>query len=169
MSKSSPDFVLGSNEDVIFERGEAVARGVMLFTAHWHVFVPSLIIAILYGLIWSGLIWTGKADFAFARFFIITMAVMVPLLIAWAFLRFQTIGLQLGDQVISFHGGWPQDEQDVIALQEVVEVKTHSGFLSRMFGGGDLVIKCGERSVTVRGLADPASAANAIQDALQTR
>lgn len=166
MSKSSPEFVLNSNEDVIFERREAVARGVMLFTAHWHVFVPSLIIATLYGLIWYGLIWTGKADFGFARFFIVIMAVLVPLLFAWAFLRFQTIRLQLGAEVISFHGGWPQDQPETITLSEVLEIHTHSGFLSRWFGGGDLVIVCRDHTQIVPGLADPDHAAEAIREAV---
>ncbi len=166
MAKSSSEIGFESNRERDLEHYEAVSRGYTYFTAHWQVFIPSLIIATLYGLICAGLIWTGKADFAFARFFIVTMAVLVPLLFAWAFLRHQTIRLELGSDMVRCHNGWPQDESEVMPLDQVTDVQVEFDLISRWFGGGDLIIIGSEKTVTVRGLSTPETAAKVIREAI---
>ena len=93
---NSEDEKLETVPDVqILERAEAREDGVPLFAAHWHLYIPTIIIAALYSLIWLMLFLTGNAGTDLARLFVVVMTVGVPLLAAHAFLRYQTIRIQV--------------------------------------------------------------------------
>lgn len=110
-------------------------------SAHWHIFVPTIVIAILYfcGLV---MLWIlGKADGALARLFIIVLTVAVPLLIIHALLRYNTSSVQLAEECVRYHRGWPARvpvEMPYIMLESVSIKRGLSGL---MFGGGTLVMK----------------------------
>lgn len=152
-------------EDVhILERAEAQTSGIPLFTAHWHIFVPTIAIAILYSFAWIVLAALGKSDSGLARLFIVVMAIGVPILAAHAFLRYQTIRLQVCDGHAFCHPGWPKDLPVDVPLQMVKDVKVRRGLAGRIFGGGTVIIELiTEGKVVVTDLAEPQMAADTIE------
>lgn len=163
MEHSSSKDSLDAESVIILERREANAEGVLLFTAHWHIFVPSLLIAMLSALIVAALVLSGQDKLYFARLFFVSAAVAVPVLIAWAFLRFQTICLQINDGKVSFHSGWPKSEPDAVLLDDVIAVNARIGTLAKTFGGGDLELQTEHGMTVIRDLAQPQQAADAIR------
>ena len=115
-------------EDIrILERREARAEGIPLFTAHWHLFIPTVVIAVLYSICWAILATIGMIDAALARMVVIVMAIGVPLLAAHAFLRYQTIRLQVSDSHVYCHPGWPKDLPIDLPVQIIQDVNGQAG------------------------------------------
>ncbi|MEO0328161.1 MAG: PH domain-containing protein [Pseudomonadota bacterium] len=153
-------------EDVkILERREAVNSGVPLFVAHWHIFVPTLIIAIVYSAAWLFLAYTGKSGTGLARLFIVVMAVGVPILAAHAFLRYQTIRLQINEGHVFCHPGWPKEFPIDVPFSVIESVVVRRGFSGRLFGGGTVIINLiSGDNVIVADLANPENAKKIIED-----
>ncbi|MEM7216578.1 MAG: PH domain-containing protein [Pseudomonadota bacterium] len=152
-------------EDIhILERSEARTSGVPLFTAHWHIFIPTLVIAILYSVAWITLATLGKADSGLARLFIVVMAVGVPLLAVHAFLRYQTIRLQVSDGHVFCHPGWPKELPIDVPVSVIREIKVKRGLAGRVFGGGTIILSLvTEGDVVVADLAQPELARQTIE------
>lgn len=111
------------------------------FGAHWHIFVPTLVIAILYLGGWIGLFFMHGSHSGLSRLFIIVLAVGVPLLLAHAFIRYQTIFLEIYDDHFLVHTGWPRAEAITLPFQVVRGVSVRRGLSGRIFGGGSLFIE----------------------------
>lgn len=159
---------LQPDEVEILERREAQSSGVPLFVAHYHIFVPTIAIALMYSFAWLFLAATGKSDTALARLFIIVMAVGVPILAAHAFLRFQTIRLQVNDGHVYCHPGWPKELPIDVPLSVVKSVDVRRGISGRLFGGGTVIINLvTEGNVVVADIAEPENAKEAIEAAIQ--
>ena len=156
MDDINPALALAPDEVHILERVEAQNSGVPLFVAHWHIFVPTVVIAILYSAAWMFLAMTGKSDTGLARLFIVVMAVGVPFLAAHAFLRFQTIRLQVSDGHAYCHPGWPKELPIDVPLSVIKEVKVRRGLSGYLFGGGTLILDLvTEGSVVVADISEP--------------
>ena len=156
MDDINPAMALAPDEVHILERVEAQNSGVPLFVAHWHIFVPTVVIAILYSAAWMFLAMTGKSDTGLARLFIVVMAVGVPFLAAHAFLRFQTIRLQVSDGHAYCHPGWPKELPIDVPLSVIKEVKVRRGLSGYLFGGGTLILDLvTEGSVVVADISEP--------------
>ncbi len=167
MDETNPTMTLEPDEVHILERAEAKNSGVPLFTAHWHIFVPTMIIAVLYSVAWLVLASVGKSDSGLARLFIVVMAIGVPLLAAHAFLRYQTIRLQVSDGHAFCHPGWPKDLPIDVPLAVIRQVKVRRGLSGRLFGGGTVILDLvTEGNVIVTDLAEP-DKAKAIIEAAQ--
>ena len=166
MSDTSSSLVLEPEDAEILERREAVDSGVPLFVAHWHIFLPTLVIGVLYSAAWLILAAIGKSDTALARLFIVVMAVGVPFLAAHAFLRFQTIRLQVNNGRVLCHPGWPKDLPIDVPVEVIKKVRVRRGLSGRLFGGGTVVISllAGDE-VVVADLAKPYEAKQSINDA----
>lgn len=163
MSKENHTMALESEEIEILERREAVRQGVPLFTAHWQIFAPSVVILALYLIIWAMLLQLGQASSGTGRLFVVTMAVLTPLLGAWAFLRYQTIRLQVSKGHLLVHPGWPREIPADIPQEFVQSVGIHRGILGRIFGGGTLSIKLSDgRNIVVPDLAKPDEAKQSV-------
>ncbi len=151
--------------DIVFlERSEAKSSGIPLFAAHWHLFIPTVVIAVMYSLAWVALALLGRMDTAVARMFVVVMAVGVPLLAVHAFLRFQTIRLQISDAHILCHPGWPKDMPIELAPELITQVVVKRGLSGRLFGGGTVVLHLSTGSnVVIADLGDPDKAKMAIE------
>ena len=155
-------------EAQLLDPSEAAEEGVPLFGAHWHLFVPSVVIAILYMLIWSAAALSEVSTLYFVRVFIVLFAVIVPLIVAWAFLRYETIRLQIHPDRLVYHPGWPVGMPHELALNDIAEVKVRKGVLGNLFGGGDLRVFANDGSVVeIRALNDLAGANDAIAAAIR--
>ncbi len=159
---ANPSISLEVPEAQLLEDSEAADEGVLLFRAHWHLFVPSVVIAILYSLVWYLAALSEVSTNYFVRVFIVLFAVIVPLIVAWAFLRFETIRLQVHADRLVYHPGWPAGMPLELPLSDIVEVRARKGVLGSMFGGGDLqVVTRSAGTAEIRGLRmlDEANAA----------
>ena len=114
-----------------------------LFTygAHWRIFIPTIIICILYFICWLTLFFMGKSDSALARLFIVVLALGVPLLLAHAFLRYQTISIDIFKSHIHYQPGWPRSKPVILPYEQLEKFEISKGFSGRIFGGGTVIIK----------------------------
>lgn len=148
----------------IMERSEAKAAGIPFFSAHWHLFVPTIVIAVLYTSAWLILAILGHSDAAIARLFVVVMAVGVPLLAVHAFLRFETIRLQINEGKIQLHTGWPRELPIEVSAEMIREVQVKRGLSGSVFGGGTLVLDViPDSRIVVADLGEPDEAAAAIE------
>jgi len=148
----------------IMERSEAKLSGVPLFTAHWHLFIPTIVIAVMYSFSWGVLVALGRIDTAIARLFVVVMAVGVPLLAAHAFLRYQTIRLQINEAGVLCHPGWPKEMLIEIDAGLIEKIVVKRGLAGRLFGGGALVLHLATGSkVVIADLGDPDKARETIE------
>ncbi len=108
--------------------------------AHWHIFVPTIIIAILYIIGWLVMYFMGMAGGGLARLFVVVLAIGVPILFAHAFLRYQTITIELFEDYLKYHTGWPRSEPVQLPYGMVKKAKFTRGLSGRLFGGGTVVL-----------------------------
>lgn len=143
--ETNADFVLENETQaetsLILEKYEARNQGVPLFAAHWYIFVPTFFIIMTYALSWILLSSFGMSNTNLGRLFIIVMSVFVPLLAAYAFLKFQTIRLQVNETSLSCHLGWPRDLSLEVSFSEIEKVTIKRGFSAKLFDQGSIVLK----------------------------
>lgn len=163
----NPAMTLEAEDLRILERHEAKQSGIPLHVAHWHIFAPTCAIALLYSVAWIVLALLGKSDTGLARLFIVVMAVGVPLLAAHAFIRYQTIRLQISKDGVLCHPGWPKELPINIPLQMISSVRIRRGLSDRLFGGGTVIIELVTGGqIAIADLSDPEDARQTI---LQTK
>lgn len=166
MSETNANLVFELDGGLILEKGEAHNQGIPLFSAHWHIFAPTIVILVSYSFCWFLLALAGKSDTGLARLFIIVMSVFVPLLAAHAFLRFQTIRLQINNDRLVCHSGWPKDLAVEVPFAMVENIVVKRGMSGRLLGGGTLILNLtAEQKVVIADLAEPELAKEMI-DAL---
>ncbi|MCF6322543.1 MAG: PH domain-containing protein [Rhizobiaceae bacterium] len=111
------------------------------FRAHWHIFVPTAVISVLYISGWLVLYFMGLSGGNLARLFIVVLAIGVPLLFANAFLRYQTIAIDLFEKHLRYHTGWPKAEPVVLPYAIIDNVRYSRGLSGRLFGGGTVILQ----------------------------
>ena len=150
----------------VFEADHALPG--TIFRPRWQLFLPTIAIAVLYSMAWTWLVLEERGGGALARLFLIVMAIGVPLLAAHAFLRFQTIRVQVLNDAVRYHPGWPRDLPIDMPLALIDRVSVKRGLSGHLFGGGTLVMELttGERAA-VADLADPEAAKAEIDAAMK--
>ncbi len=139
------------------------AAGERVFTARWQLFLPTAAILLLYSVALAFLHWSGRGQGDLARLVLVVLTVGTPLVAAHAFLRFETIRLQVLDETVRFHPGWPRRQAGEMPLSAITAVRIRRGLSGRLFGGGTLVLKlAGGQAVAIPDLADPHGARVAI-------
>ena len=83
----------------------------------------------------------GMAGGGLARLFIVVLAVGVPILFAHAFLRYQTITIELFEDYLQYHTGWPKSEPVKLPYGMVRNARYTRGLSGRLFGGGTVVLR----------------------------
>lgn len=138
-----------------------------IYGAHWHIFIPTLVVAVLYFFGWLVLLVLGRGEGTLAKLFVLVLAVGVPLLTIHAFLRFNTTRVQMCDAFIRYHPGWPKRFLVDLPYALVEKISIRRGLSGRIFGGGTLVLHLtiGEK-VYVPDLSDPDGACKAARAAL---
>jgi membrane protein YdbS with pleckstrin-like domain len=156
MEDTNPNLILESDSGLILEKNEANDRGIPLYYAHWRIFIPSLVILIAYAFAWGLLSITNNSDSNLARLFIVVMSVFVPLLAAYAFLKYQTIRLQVNEDSLYCHPGWPKDMATEVHFPMIEEVNVKQGLTGRIFGGGSIVLLLADNTeMEIRALSSP--------------
>jgi len=149
-----------------FELDEGVAQP--SFRARWQVFLPTVAVAIIYSGAWFYLINTGRDEYALVRLVFIVMSIGVPILAAHAFLRFQTVRVQVLPNAVRYHPGWPRDVPIDMPLDLIDRVRIKRGISGHVFGGGTLVmdLTTGQKAA-VADLCNPKGARDAIERRMQ--
>jgi len=126
------------------------------YRCHWQIFVPTIVVLIGYGLALWYLWFTGRSEMALFRLFAIVMAVGVPLLAAHAFLRYETVRVQLMPETLRYHPGWPKDMAIEIPRELITGLYVKRGLSGWLFGGGTLIVKTSTRNrVAIADLKSP--------------
>jgi membrane protein YdbS with pleckstrin-like domain len=130
--------------------------GVSVFRPHWQIFVPTAVVLIGYGFSLLYLWASGRSDSALFRLCAIIAAVGVPLLAAHAFLRYETVRVQLKKASLCYHPGWPKDRMLEIPHELIETIRVKRGLAGRLFGGGTLVITTSTGGkIAIADLRDP--------------
>ncbi|MGB7285495.1 MAG: PH domain-containing protein [Salaquimonas sp.] len=131
-------------------------HGSMGYRADWKIFIPTFIILISYGLSMLYLWATGRVDSALFRLAAIVAGIGVPLLLAHAFLRYETICVRLSSSSTQFHRGWPKKSMTSIPFELVTGMSVKRGLFGRLWGGGTLIVKTkGGIKTAISDLKDP--------------
>ncbi len=126
------------------------------FRSHWQLFAPTFVILVSYLLCLLYLWITGRSDSALFRLSALVAGVGVPLLAAHAFLRFETVRVRLGPEMVKFHPGWPKDKLIEIPNEEITSMTVKRGLSGFLLGGGTLIIETSEGFRTaIADLRDP--------------
>jgi len=153
----------------ILERPEAKSAGVPLYIAHWHIFIPTIVISIIYLLAWVALHELGMGDSGLARICFIVISVGAPFLGAFAFLRYQTIRVQVNESDIICHPGWPKDLPIDVPISIISKINVRRGLAGRLFGGGTLILELTTgSSIAIPDLKDVYHAKKIIEDAIKS-
>ncbi len=138
-----------------------------VYKARWPIFLPTLAIAAICGGALFFLYEEGRLGGALARLFLIVLTVGVPILAAHAFLRYQTIRLQVVPHGIRYHPGWPKDLPVELPFELIERVRAKHGLIGYLAGTGTLVIDLttGGR-IAIADLARPGPARSDIRKAM---
>ncbi len=109
--------------------------------AHASVFLPALVIAVLYGGIWLFIVALGKGDGALARLMVLICVIGVPAVFLHAFLRFMSTSADLTERTLVINRGWPRRRTVTLDLRDVVDVQTRQTVLGRVLGVGTLIVR----------------------------
>ena len=138
------------------------------FKAHWTLFLPALVVALLYGGLWMYLLAIGKGDTALARIMLLVLLLIVPVLLVRAYLRFASFGLLIRRQALIYRRGWLRPRWRRVKLDSISGVRPVLSPLGRLFGGGALVLKRhDDRELRLYDIDGPEDAARQISRRLR--
>lgn len=113
--------------------------GTLRFKAHWTIFLPAIVVGLLYGGLWVFLLVVGKGDTALARILLLVLVLAVPVLLVRAYLRFASFGLLIGRRALSYRRGWIRPGWHRLQLNSLTGVRASMNPLGRALGGGALI------------------------------
>lgn len=109
--------------------------------AHWSLFLPALLVAVIYGAAWLLLDFGGFGDGALARLIFLVLVAAPPLLWGHAFLRFYSIGVAVTPEHVLIARGWPHHDAIRIPLSEIESATMRTSWLARILGAGSIHIR----------------------------
>lgn len=124
----------------VADPGEFELTPKKVYRAHWQIFLPTLMITLMYVGLWIFLSSKGMEKSALSRLIIIVMAIGVPVLAAHAFLRYQTIRVQVLPDGLRYHPGWPKDLPVDLPYDLIEDARIKYGLLGWVFRTGTLVL-----------------------------
>jgi len=131
--------------------------------AHWTVFLPTVVVFLLYGGAWVVLICVGKGNTALAKISLLVILIVVPVLAIHAYLRFVSLGLMVGQDFVLYRQGWLRPRWKRLRIEDLSGVTVLQGPAGRWFGGGGVILsKTDGSDVCLYDLADPEAVAERI-------
>lgn len=139
-----------------------------LFRAHWSIFLPALIVALLYGGSWLLLVALGHGDWALARLALLVAIFGVPLLLVHAYLKYSVLGLLIARRELLVRRGWIRPKWRRYRFGEVSAAAVQRGLVGRLTEAGTLVVTLRDgRRIRLDDLRSPDEAARQIQQRLR--
>lgn len=109
--------------------------------AHWSLFLPAIMVAIIYGVAWLLLDLSGYGEGALGRLIFLVLMAAPPLLWGHAFLRFYSTGAAVTQDHVLVARGWPHHEAVRIALSEIESATMRESWLARRLGAGSIHLR----------------------------
>lgn len=150
--------MLGENDNL------AVGSGNEFMPSRAALFLPVIVVAIGYATLLSWLWLSGSFSSGIARLSIVVLAVGVPLLVAYAALRYFTIRIQLLTRSLQINLGFPRNEPLDIPYPLIRDIEIRRGLAGRATGSGTLVFRLATgQNIAVCDLSDPDRVRDAIE------
>ncbi len=147
-----------------FDGSVAGEPAVMRKGAHWSIFMPTLLVALLYGGTWLLLASYGREQGALGRLLMLVCALGVPMLLVHAFLRYMSTCVTVTKSAVILERGWPRRQPITVVLGEVSDVDTRRPFMGRLFGSGAFIVSTRKnRRLVVNDLDDPDAVAETVR------
>ena len=139
------------------------------YGARWQLFLPAVAVAAIYMGGWGYLYSSGMRHTGLARLLLIILTVGVPLITVHAFLRRQTIRVQVLSKGIRYHPGWPKDLAVDLPYDLIEKIRVKKSLISWLFNSGTLVIDLttGEK-VAIADLYRPELVRGAIESSMDS-
>jgi hypothetical protein len=134
--------------------------------AHWTVFLPVLVFAVLFAGFWFVLDLVGRGATIPGRFAFLVLVLVTPLLTLFCFLRFQTARISRSFDGLWVERGWPSMTPRPVSFDAIAAVGVAHPPIGGRFGAGHLtvILRSGEH-VTVRDLSHVDALAKRIRNA----
>lgn len=123
------------------DAGDAELEPVADARAHISLFVPTIIVAILFGGSWCVLWGAGLEETRLARVSLLVFLLAPPLLLVQAFLKYHSTGLAVTDCDLLVAPGWPRQSGVEVPLLGVDSVDVSASWLTRWFDTGTVRIR----------------------------
>ena len=135
--------------------------------AHWTLFAPAILVALVYGLMWLVLVLLGRGDGAVARICLLVFSIGSPLLLVYGFLRYNSVWIALAGDELCLARGWPRLSHDQIPLGKISGIRLRQSFVGRHFHVGEVLVETrdGQR-YRVSDIADPEMIVRELNGAL---
>lgn len=150
--------MLGENDNLADESGTEY------MPSRAALFLPVAIVAIGYATLLFWLWIAGSFGSGIARLSVLVLAVGVPLLVAYAALRYFTIRIQLLTRSLQINLGFPRNEPLDIPYPLIRDIRIRRGLAGRAIGTGTLVLHLSTgQKIAVCDLNDPERIRNDIE------
>ncbi len=134
--------------------------------AHASVFLPALVIAVLYGGLWLFVVALGKGDGALARLMLLICVIGVPAVLLHAFLRFMSTEVHVTERTLVLSRGWPRRRTITLDLRDVIDMQTKQTVLGRILGMGTMIVRDAQgKHYRINDLAAPVDFRRAVLQA----
>ena len=155
---------MGNDIDYNDTSGKGIVLPIAESRAHWSLFLPSALVALVYALAWGLLVLTGQGDGALAKVMFLVMMIAPPILLVQAFLRYNSVGLGLTKNHVLVARGWPRMVGEQIELKDLSFVEVRMSLIGRWLGTGKIVLLLKDgRSISISDLDQPESIGETIQ------
>lgn len=141
---------------------------VLRYFAHRTIFLPAIIVALIYGGVWVLLLAVGQGDSALATLSLLVLLMVVPILIVKAYLRYVTFELRIARNSLRFHDGWIRPRWRTVSFDELDSAMATRTAIGNLFGGGALTLsRTAEKPIRLFDVAFPEKAARQINKRLR--
>lgn len=128
------------------------------------LFLPTLFIAVGYGVLWFSLLLSERSDGPLARLCMFVLIVGIPILIAYCLMRYITTSIQLYEVSAQVHAGFPRRDPVDIPYRFMEYIEVHYGFLGRLTKSATLKIGLtANKAVEINHVYEPERAKLAIE------
>lgn len=128
------------------------------------LFLPTIVIAFGYGLVWLWLFIDGQGHTALARLCMFVLLLGVPLISAYNLMRLATVGIKTHDDYVRVHSGFPARDATNIPYAFIEDIDIQRSFLGRWTKSATLKISLSAgKPIYIASLKHPNQARSAIK------
>lgn len=135
----------------------------VLFRAHWTIYLPSLVVAAVWALVY---LWADTREPPLAAIRSVALAieaVVVPLLLLHAFMRARALRVAIADGALDAQWGFPWRRRLALPLRDIAVAQVRPSVAQQVFGGGALALTLGNgKRHLIADLDEPEEAARAV-------
>ncbi len=108
--------------------------------AHWTIYLPSLIVAFTWAVVYFWADWQDPPLLAIRAVALAIEAVVVPLLLVHAFLRARVLRAEIAGDALALQWGFPWKRRLRLDMDGIALAQVRRSFAQRRFGGGALAL-----------------------------